>query len=176
MRRFYSLFGVSVRMRFLFLLLAAGLMTHHALSQELFRGVVSHVSDGDTLWVRSDAGGRPHKLRIDGIDAPELCQNAGEASRLALMQHALRQRVVVKIRQHDSYGRGLARIERDGVDLGAQMVREGQAWSHRWHRSAGPYASEEALARQLRRGLFASQQPEHPRDFRKRHGSCYPGR
>ena len=93
-------------MRFLFLLLAAGLMTHHALSQELFRGVVSHVSDGDTLWVRSDAGGRPHKLRIDGIDAPELCQNAGEASRLALMQHALHQRVEVKIRQHDSYGRG----------------------------------------------------------------------
>ena len=42
-------------MRFLFLLLAAGLMTHHALSQELFRGVVSHVSDGDTLWVEVTA-------------------------------------------------------------------------------------------------------------------------
>lgn len=157
-------------------LLVLGLMAQHAYSQQAFWGVVSHVSDGDTLWVQSDAGGPPHKLRIDGIDAPELCQNGGEASRRALRQHAFGQRVAVTVRLHDAYGRGLARIERNGVDLGGQMVREGQAWSHRWHRNAGPYAGEEAKARLSGRGLFASHRPEHPRDFRKRRGSCYPGR
>jgi micrococcal nuclease len=53
------------------------------------------------------------------------------------------------------------------------MVSAGQAWSYRWRRDLGPYAAEEAVARQSRLGLFAVSQPELPRDFRKRHGSCY---
>jgi endonuclease YncB( thermonuclease family) len=138
-----------------------------------FAGVVSYVSDGDTLWVQPDSGGAPRKLRIDGIDAPEICQPGGTASRDALARRAMHQRVVVVVRREDDYGRGLARIRIDDQDLGAQMVREGQAWSYRWRHSTGPYAAEEAAARHTRRGLFAAIAPEIPRDFRKRHGPCH---
>ena len=156
--------------RLLFLVLI--LLAYPVAAQQVFSGVVSHVWDGDTLWVRADAGGPPAKLRVDGIDAPELCQPGGMASRLALSQLALHQRVTVSVRMHDSYGRGLARIEREGVDLGAKMVRDGQAWSYRWRSDMGPYAQEEARARRLRLGLLAIAPMEHPRDFRKRHGPC----
>ena len=157
--------------RFFLLMLLSIISPAHAKGS--FTGTVSHVTDGDTLWVVPDAGGSARKLRIDGIDAPEICQAGGETSREVLVQKALHQRVLVVVRRHDVYGRGLARIQLNGSDLGGQMVRMGQAWSYRWRRDAGPYASEETVARQSRLGLFANNQPELPRDFRKRHGSCH---
>lgn len=140
---------------------------------QVFEGTVTHVTDGDTLWVEPDPGGAPYKLRIDGIDAPEICQDGGAESRSVLAAHALHRRVQVQLRRHDDYGRGLARIQLGSEDLGAVMVREGQAWSYRWRHHPGPYLAEEQLARQLRRGLFAQAQPELPRAFRQRHGSCH---
>jgi len=159
-------------MKVMFFLLALAL-AGSVQAAAAFGARVSHVTDGDTLWVQPDSGKPPRKLRIDGIDAPEICQPGGAAARAVLKQHALHQHVRVTIRRKDSYGRGLARIELDGRDLGALMVREGQAWSYRWRRQPGPYAAEEALARQARRGLFAADQPESPRYFRRQHGSCY---
>ena len=160
-------------MIFRFILFAFMLMASHVHAKTTFAGKVSYVSDGDTLWVQPDAGGPPRKLRIDGIDAPEICQPGGAASRAVLAQHALHQHVVVTIRRRDVYGRGLAKIQLEGSDLGSQMVRKGHAWSYRWRRNAGPYAFEESIARQSGLGLFAENKPELPRDFRKRHGTCY---
>ena len=154
-------------------LLAITFIANTAYAVSSFTGNVTYVSDGDTLWVQSDKGGPPLKLRIDGIDAPEICQAGGVASRDSLVQQALHQRVQVMVKRKDTYGRGLAHIKLNGNDLGAQMVRSGHAWSYRWHRSAGPYAAEEAVARQERLGLFSIARPEIPRDFRKRHGSCH---
>lgn len=158
---------------FLVLLVSTLVAAHNAQATSAFAGTVSYVSDGDTLWVRPDAGGPPRKLRIDGIDAPEICQTGGEAALEVLRQLVLHQHVEVTIRRNDDYGRALARIRLDGHDLGAQMVQAGQAWSYRWRRALGPYAAEEALARQSRRGLFAADATELPRDFRQRHGSCH---
>lgn len=155
-----------------FALLTLGAMLNQAHATSVFSGKVTYVSDGDTIWVRPDSGGAPRKLRIEGIDAPEICQTGGEASRSSLEQRALSRQVEVKIRRNDHYGRALAHIGLDGNDLGSQMVLAGQAWSYRWRRDPGPYAAEEALARQARRGLFARDQPELPHDFRRRHGSC----
>ncbi len=140
----------------------------------VFTGVVNAIPDGDTLWVQPDDGSAPRKLRLLGIDAPEICQAGGVASRDELVRLVAHQRVRVRVEYLDSYGRDLAHLEHSGQDIGAQMVRSGQAWSNRWRGGLGPYASEEALARLGKNGLFAMQQPEIPRDFRKRHGSCYP--
>ena len=139
---------------------------------QVFTGQISQVPDGDTVWVLPDRGGPPRKLRLAGIDAPETCQPDGPAAREALAGMALHQHVEVTVQRYDDYGRGLARIRLDGEDLGARMVREGQAWSYRYRRDPGPYQAEEATARQQRRGLFAQPSPELPRQFRQRHGPC----
>lgn len=144
-----------------------------ATASNMFTGIVSHVTDGDTLWVLPDSGGTPQKLRLKGIDAPEICQFGGEVSKAKLTEYALHQHVDVTVRLKDVYGRGLAHVRLNGIDLGAQMVLSGQAWSYRWGRSFGPYAYEETVARESRRGLFESTLAEVPGDFRKRHGSCY---
>lgn len=137
----------------------------HALS-----GVVTHVTDGDTLWVRPEAG-RPVKVRLQGIDAPERCQAWGAQSREALAGRVLHRQVDVRTRAKDDYQRTIGTVTLEGHDVAAWMVREGHAWSQRYRKSLGPYAAEESQARQGRRGLFAAPATE-PREFRKAHGPC----
>ena len=133
---------------------------------------VTYITDGDTLWVRPLGGGAPFKVRLEGLDAPEICQAWGAQSRDALAARLGQRSVDVAIHRYDDYGRAVARIEFGGEDVAAWMVRQGHAWSYRYRRSRGPYAAEEAQARRARRGLFADTALEYPRDFRRRHGSC----
>jgi endonuclease YncB( thermonuclease family) len=135
-------------------------------------GVVTHVSDGDTLWLKTAHGRRPIKLRLLGIDAPEICQSGGVQSRQALLAIVQGRQVHVETRGRDSNGRRLGLLSRDGDDIGARMVRDGQAWSYRYKGNPGPYVAEEREARAARRGLFADRSPTEPRVFRKQHGPC----
>lgn len=137
-----------------------------------FTARVTRVFDGDTLWVRPLTGGRYRKLRLDGLDAPEMCQNGGPAARDALASRVLDRVVTVHVRAHDTYDRGLAQVLMGGEDVAAALVRNGHAWSSRWRQHLGPYAAEEALARTERRGVFETEAAENPRDFRRRHGPC----
>ncbi len=141
---------------------------------ESFYARATHVSDGDTLWVQVAPTDAPRKLRLLGIDAPELCQSGGAQARVALWQLVRGQLLRVTVKFQDDYGRGLARVEVAQQDVAAAMVSSGNAWSSRWQRQLGPYAQQEAQARAAGLGLFAQPEPQWPGDFRKRHGSCYP--
>lgn len=156
----------------LLLLSLAAVATEQA-SKGRWTGTVTHVSDGDTLWVRPQRGGAPRAVRIDGIDAPELCQAHGEASRAALVGRVLGQAVQVRVRRHDDYARALARVSLRGQDVGAWLVSQGHAWSYRYRSQTGPYAQQEGEARARRLGLFRQGGIELPREFRRRHGPCH---
>jgi micrococcal nuclease len=145
---------------------------HSQAQTRSFRGTVTHVSDGDTVWVRPASGGRPQPVRLVGIDAPELCQAHGEQARQALSSRVLRENVLVRVEGRDDYDRLLARITLDGQDVGGWMVTQGQAWSYRWRREPGLYVQQQTLARQARRGLWAESAVE-PRTFRRQHGPCF---
>jgi endonuclease YncB( thermonuclease family) len=138
-----------------------------------WQGTVTHVTDGDTVWVRPLHGGTPRSVRLDGIDAPEICQRHGEAARAALASRVLGRTVQVAKRLRDNYGRELARISFEGQDVGAWLVRSGHAWSYRYRGQSGPYLAQEEQARARRLGLFRDARAEQPRAFRKRHGRCY---
>ena len=133
---------------------------------------MTRVPDGDTLWVKPLAGGTYRKLRLDGVDAPEICQDGGTAARDALAARLLERTVTVTERRRDDYGRALVRLNHRGEDVAGWLVREGWAWSYRWRHSDGPFAIEEMLARKDRKGIFAEASNEEPRAFRKRNGPC----
>ena len=134
-------------------------------------GVVSHVTDGDTLWVRpADKARKPLRVRLQGIDAPERCQAAGGAARRALQRRVLHRAVVVEVAGRDRYHRVIGRVLMQGEDLGAWLVRHGHAWSERQRGAATVYASEEREARAHHRGLFADHRAVEPRVFRDRQG------
>ncbi|MES2360572.1 MAG: thermonuclease family protein [Pseudomonadota bacterium] len=138
-------------------------------------GKVTYVTDGDTVWVQPAQGGRPVKIRIQGIDAPEICQAGGAAARAALKSRVLEQTVSISPKRLDDYGRVLANVDWQGQDIGRWMVSTGHAWSYSYRRNPGPYAAEQSQAAAARRGLFAGSAAENPRRFRQRHGSCHSG-
>lgn len=140
-----------------------------------WQGTVTRVSDGDTLWLRPVTGGKPVKVRIDGIDAPEICQAGGRAARKALTARVLGRQLGVRARGQDDYGRTIASLELEGGDVAGWMVSHGHAWSYGFGREGGPYAVQQAQAQAASRGLFADPAALAPRLFRKRHGPCDPG-
>ena len=136
-----------------------------------FQAEVTHVTDGDTVWVRAGHGA-PRQVRLRGIDAPESCQPHGAEARQALAARVLHRPVAVTLAGKDDYQRWLGTLHSNGEDVSAWLVSSGHAWAHSWRRRAGPYAGLEANARRAGRGLWAQRAPIEPRQFRKLHGKC----
>lgn len=139
--------------------------------------IVTHVTDGDTVWIELGAAapGRPSgriKVRIEGIDAPESCQTWGFQAREALRERLLGRAVQVQLHRQDVYARWLGQLRHEGEDIGAWMVARGHAWSYRYRRGRGPYEPEEERARAEGRGLFSQPSPIPPAAFRQSHGPC----
>ena len=154
------------------LALALGLPAIARTVSRPIEGVVVHVTDGDSLWVRPPGAAEALQVRIQGIDAPEICQAFGAQAREALAGHVLNRTVQVTPRARDRYHRLVARVSLRGQDVGAWLVGGGFAWGSHW-RGRSTYGSEELAAKSARRGLWQAHSPLEPRLFRQRHGSCH---
>jgi micrococcal nuclease len=155
----------------------SGLIASFALcgqaSAETFSGVVTRGWDGDTVWVRPDGStGKPVKLRLLGLDAPESCQAGGAQATAALKSRVLGQHVHVQAKATDAYQRRVVSLFVAGDDVGAWLVSQGHAWSYGYRYHPGRYAAQEHAARASGRGLFADPRAVEPRVFRKQHGKC----
>lgn len=126
------------------------------------------VIDGDTLDV-VDAAGNRERVRILGIDAPELGRDGRQAECYA---SEAKSRVSVLLRRrpvtltvdpgqptHDRYDRVLAYVTVDGRDLGEQLLSEG--FVRQYHRENQPppardasYRRAEQQARMAVRGMW----------------------
>lgn len=139
------------------------------------------VHDGDSAWLKplGDAAYQQRRkwvVRLQGIDAPELCQDFGVASQQALAVRLAGQRLGVTWLGKDTYGRWLVRLRLlDDVanpDVGRWMVSKGYAWSYRFKGDAGPYESVQQAAQRQGLGLFANPKAIEPRAFRRKNGRC----
>jgi micrococcal nuclease len=141
----------------------------------LLEGTVTRVTDGDSLWLEPTAGGAPVELRLQNIDAPEICQAWGPEAKLALQDLVLKKTVSVRVVGRDTHGRTLGTLYLDALNVNKAMVQEGHAWSSRYKFDRGPYVAEERMAKALSRGLNRAGGAVMPKDFRREHGPCVPG-
>jgi len=130
---------------------------------EVWRVVSVH--DGDTITC-IDAGNTQRKVRLHGIDAPELGQPYSRASRDRLAALARGKAATVHRHGRDRYGREIASVEVEGDDLAHRLVIEGLAWHYRRYSRDAGLAAAEAEARAARRGLWAEPAPVAPWDYR----------
>ncbi len=131
-------------------------------------GIVTRVTDGDTIHVSVDR--KVEKLRLHGIDAPEIGQVFGTEARSFARKLIEGQKLTVERISSDRYGRTLAIVRfPDGRTLNAEMVRQGYAW---WSRRHAPDALElaeaEREARTRRRGLWRQEEQIPPWIWRAR--------
>jgi micrococcal nuclease len=137
-------------------------------------GKVTRVTDGDSLWVEPATPGAPVELRLEGIDAPEICQAWGPEAKQALAERVLGQQVSVKTVGRDMHGRTLGTLYLGTQNINKLMVQEGHAWSTRYKYDRGPYVADERMARALSRGFNRGGGAISPRDFRQLNGPCNP--
>lgn len=114
--------------------------------------LIVHVQDGDTLSAdcapagivlpteqrprRDEAGTYTaaigssvrYRIRLAEVDAPEDGQPFGAESRKTLVAMCFQKKALIWLRTTDRYGRQVARVECDGHDAGADLVRAGMAW------------------------------------------------
>jgi endonuclease YncB( thermonuclease family) len=138
----------------------------------LIEGKVTRVTDGDSLWLEPAVQGPPVELRLEGIDAPEICQAWGAQAKQALAELVLNRSVSVETVGRDTHGRTLGTLYLDGRNINKSLVQEGHAWSTRYKYDRGPYVADERMARALSRGLNRDGGAVMPRDFRRLNGPC----
>jgi endonuclease YncB( thermonuclease family) len=144
--------------------LLIGLGARLVVKQETTIEGAAYAIDGDTLYREGQ------RLRLTGIDAPELDQTCfvadrpvpcGRRARDAL-RDLVRERVICTSVSHDLYGRPLVRCRTSTGDVAERMVTLGHAVA------TGCCRSAEAEARRAGRGLWAGRF-DLPSEWRKLH-------
>lgn len=131
----------------------------------------ARVIDGDTVQIG------PERIRLAGIDAPELAQtcqregqdwSCGRQARAALIALVAPGGISCEIGGSDRYRRLLGICSLGEADINGVMVSTGMAVSF------GSYQNEEAVARSGKLGLWAGTF-DQPRDWRRVHGGLDEG-
>ena len=135
-------------------------------------GKVSRVIDGDTIELLAKTSKEnPYnhiaklKIRLYGIDAPELKQAYGKEAKEFLSALVLKQEVSLIIENKDKYDRFVGTLFLKGQDINKEMVKNGYA--HAYESFSKKYLAEQADAKMFKLGLWQDERVMSPSEFRK---------
>lgn len=140
-------------------------LTLPTLAEEL-RGKVVSVADGDTITVL-DAANTQHKVRLNGIDAPEKKQAYGTKSKESLSDKVSKGDVVVKWKEKDRYGRILGDVFVGEHYVNLEQIESGFAWHYKEYSKDATLAAAEKEAKNAKAGLWLDRSPTPPWEYRK---------
>ena len=135
-------------------------------------GRVVRIADGDTVTLL-DSTNTQHRIRLQGIDAPESHQDFGTQSKKSLSDMIFGKDVTANCDKTDQYGRQVCKIVFGDKDINLEQVKAGMAWHYKdYEREQSPedrqiYARAEDEARNARRGLWVDANPIEPSEFRR---------
>ncbi len=142
------------------------------LSAGTLQGKVVNVADGDTITIL-DAQKTQHKIRLQGIDAPEKAQPFGQKSKQSLHQLVHSKQVTIDFDKKDKYGRTVGKVLLNGTDICLEQIKAGMAWHYKQYQSEQSkedrkiYADAEVAAQTQGVGLWKDKNPTPPWEYRK---------
>jgi endonuclease YncB( thermonuclease family) len=142
-----------------------------SVSADSITGRVVNISDGDTLTLVAANQSRK-TIRLAGIDAPEKLQDFGPQAKQQLTALCLDKPAQVEVRTIDRYGRSVARVSCDDVDVASVMLEKGMAWHFTRYASSQPAQEAESdkaaqtRAKNDRIGLWVAPEPVAPWGWR----------
>lgn len=137
-----------------------------------WQGKVVAVEAGDLLdvmWGRARI-----KIRLYGVDCPELEQPFGDVARRHTARLVLGRDVRVLDIDSDPYNRTVARVYYRGKSLGEEILWLGLGWHDKRVDNTKRYADLERHARRLKKGLWSKPKPAAPWKWRQKHGVSPP--
>ena len=144
-----------------------------------FNAQVVRIVDGDTIQV-IDSDGIKFKIRLLGIDTPELKQRFGYESSLSLKKIIDGKSVIIISKPEKNkpytlgrYKRIIGKIILNGKDINLEMVQKGMAWHYKKYiksqnvEDRQSYNNAEQDARLNKIGLWSDVNPVAPWEWRK---------
>lgn len=134
-------------------------------------GKVIEVNSGDVITIFNL--NRPVRVKLLGVDAPEINQAFGDVARKHLSDLVFDKAVVVHYSGISADQSLTGRVLLDDADIGAQMIRDGAAWfdpnngDRLGVMDRDIYQQSEQAARSERRGLWQQTNPTAPWEFVK---------
>jgi endonuclease YncB( thermonuclease family) len=131
-------------------------------------GKVTKVADGDTFTL-IDSYGKISKIRVYGIDCPELNQPFGKDAKRFTTNLILNQTVFIEKISKDRNGRVVAKVYYNNrQSLNEELLRKGMAWHFTKYDKSASYAALERQAKASKVGLWAFSNPIAPWDWRRK--------
>lgn len=134
--------------------------------EESIVGEVTKIIDGDSFKVKLPEG-KEYEVQIEGTDAPELKQPNGKESGEALKKILGDAKVRVTWIKKDNFERPLAQVYVGDLHVNAEMIRTGNSWHFKRYNQSKELAELEIEAKKNKRGLWATDNPQAPWDYRK---------
>lgn len=153
---------MSFRLSLAFVVSALAIIGQSLVAQEV-KGVIRSVYDGDTFILESS--GSTTKIRLNGIDCPEMGQPFGESAR-EFWDHYLGDSISVVIVDYDKYGRSVADVFYHDTLLNFQLIEEGLAWHFKKYSTDSLLAEAEINAALDSVGLWSDPNAIAPWDWR----------
>lgn len=139
-------------------------------------GITVGVADGDTIRVRPDNGGEDLKIRLYGIDTPETAHQGWPGQPYSDVAKKLTnglcrsKRVSLDIYDTDRYGRHIAVVYQDNINVNEMLIRAGLATVYRQYCRAefcGRWKELEEQARLSGTRMWSDPNWMNPADWRK---------
>jgi micrococcal nuclease len=134
-------------------------------------GKVIEVNSGDVVTIFNL--NRPVRVKLLGVDAPEMDQAFGDIAKKHLADLVFDRSVLVEYSGIAADSSLTGRVLLNSADIGAQMIRDGAAWfdSSNGNRLTADdrevYQQSEQAARSEKRGLWQAENPTAPWEFVK---------
>lgn len=141
------------------------------LSAQTIKGKVVRVSDGDTVTLLDNENNQ-HKVRLNGIDAPEKGQPYGDKSKEYLSNLIAGKEVTVEVKGTDQYKRVLGVVYSGEVNVNAEMIRAGYAWNYKYSKDKY-YIKLQEKAKVEKKGLWKDKNAIDPWMWRKENKKKY---
>lgn len=130
-----------------------------------FQAKVVGISDGDTIVVLYQ--NKEIKLRLHGIDCPEMHQAFGRVAKKFTSDQTFGKVVDIEAFGKDRYGRTVALVTIGGISLNESLLMNGLAWVYTKYYKGEAWYALETQARKDKIGLWSDDHRIPPWEFRR---------
>lgn len=151
------------------------LTASEACRAEQIKGTIVAVTDGDTVTLLN-LDHKQIRIRLMGIDAPEKRQPYGNVCRKMLSDLIYTKEVVADYNKADYFGRLIAKLTINGVDVNLRQISKGCAWHYKRYASEQSdkdreaYSAAEVQARKDKIRIWKDANPTAPWTWRRSQG------